>query len=120
MARPRDLFEAIAQDDLYDAVLDTAKDARSTSSPHAKQPKVQIKREKTSVGFAYRIYMGAGLTAASAREGAKRLLVVKLQESRVPEVPHLIDERTIGLDSSTELKPLLAGAILSLCLVADN
>lgn len=27
----RDLLEAIAQDDLYDAVLDTAKDARNTS-----------------------------------------------------------------------------------------
>jgi len=35
----RDLLEAIAQDDLYEAVLDTAKDARSISSldrPHQK------------------------------------------------------------------------------------
>ena len=46
-----------------------------------KQPKVQIKREKTSLGWAYVIYingmyMGAGLTAASARDGAKRMLVI--------------------------------------------
>jgi hypothetical protein len=45
----------------------------------AKKPKVQIKREKTSL--AYRIYidgmyMGAGLTMAFAREGAKRMLVI--------------------------------------------
>ena len=46
----------------------------------SKQPKVQIKREKTSLGWAYVIYidgmyMGAGLTRTSAREGAKRMLL---------------------------------------------
>ena len=45
-----------------------------------KKAKVQIKRTKTSLGWAYRIYidgtyMGAGLTRASARHGAKRMLV---------------------------------------------
>ena len=45
-----------------------------------KKPKVQIKRTKTSLGWAYRIYldghyMGTGLTQASAREGAKRMFV---------------------------------------------
>ena len=45
-----------------------------------KKPKVQIKRQKVSLGWAYRIYidgtyMGTGLTQASARTGAKRLLV---------------------------------------------
>jgi hypothetical protein len=49
--------------------------------PRTKKPKVQIKRRKTSLGPAYCIYingdyMGAGLTAASAREGAKRMLVI--------------------------------------------
>ena len=46
-----------------------------------KKPKVQIKRQKTSLGWAYRIYMddtymGAGLSRASARDGAKRMLVI--------------------------------------------
>jgi hypothetical protein len=46
-----------------------------------KKPKVQIKRQKTSLGRAYRIYIdgkyvGAGLTQASARDGAKRMLAV--------------------------------------------
>ena len=45
----------------------------------AKKPKVQIKRQKTSLGWAYRIYidgayMGTGLTRASARDDAKRML----------------------------------------------
>jgi hypothetical protein len=45
----------------------------------AKKPKVQIKRQKVSLGWAYRIYidgtyMGTGLTQASARDGAKRML----------------------------------------------
>ena len=39
-----------------------------------KKPKVQIKRQKVSLGWAYRIYidgmyMGTGLTLASARDG---------------------------------------------------
>ena len=46
-----------------------------------KKPKVQVKRQKTSLGWAYRIYidgmyMGTGLTRASARDGAKRMLVI--------------------------------------------
>jgi hypothetical protein len=55
----------------------------------SKKPKVKIKREKTSLGWAYRIYidgtyMGTGLTQASARDGAKRMLVVydRLNEVR--------------------------------------
>ena len=40
---------------------------------HTKKPKVRIKRTKTSLGYAYRIYLdgayaGTGLTQASARE----------------------------------------------------
>ena len=47
----------------------------------AKGPKVQIKREKTSLGFAYRIYIeGAGLTRESAREGAKQMLVRRIKQ----------------------------------------
>jgi hypothetical protein len=51
-----------------------------------KKPKVEIKRQRTSLGWAYRIYvdgayMGAGLTQASAREGAKRMLAVYEQTS---------------------------------------
>jgi hypothetical protein len=37
----RDLLEAIAQDDLYEAALDTAKDARSPSSLDGRHQKVQ-------------------------------------------------------------------------------
>jgi len=48
---------------------------------HTKKPKVQIKRQKVSLGWAYRIYiegmyMGTGLTRDSARDGAKRMLVI--------------------------------------------
>ena len=44
-----------------------------------KKPKVQIKRQKTSLGWAYGIYIdgmyvGTGLTRASARDGAQRML----------------------------------------------
>jgi hypothetical protein len=46
-----------------------------------KKPKVVIKREKTSLGWAYVIYidgmhMGAGLTKASAREAVPRMLAI--------------------------------------------
>ena len=46
---------------------------------HRKKPKVQIKRQKTSLGWAYRIYIdnsyaGTGLTQASARDGTQRML----------------------------------------------
>jgi len=46
-----------------------------------KKPKVQIKRQKTSLGWAYRIYIGGtymatGLTQASARESVKRMLAI--------------------------------------------
>jgi len=49
--------------------------------PRTKKPKVQIKRTKTSLGWAYRVYidgayMGTGLTQASARDGAKRMLAI--------------------------------------------
>ena len=49
--------------------------------PRTKKPKVQIKREKTSLGWAYRIYiggmyMGTGLTQASAREAVPRMLAI--------------------------------------------
>lgn len=52
---------------------------RCRSVRHTKKPKVRIKRTKTSLGYAYRIYLdgayaGTGLTQASAREGAKRVL----------------------------------------------
>ena len=48
---------------------------------HTKKPKVQIKRQKVSLGWAYRIYidgayMGTALTRASARDGAKRMLAI--------------------------------------------
>ena len=44
-----------------------------------KKPKVQIMRQKVSLGWAYRIYiggayMGTGLTRASARDGVRMLL----------------------------------------------
>jgi hypothetical protein len=46
-----------------------------------KKPKVQIKRQKMSLGWAYRIYidgmyMGTGLTQASARNSVPRMLVI--------------------------------------------
>jgi len=46
-----------------------------------KKPKVVIKREKTSLGWAYRIYiggmyMGTALTKASAREAVPRMLAI--------------------------------------------
>ena len=49
--------------------------------PRTKKPKVQIKREKTSLGWAYRIYisgmyMGTGLTKAGARESMPRMLAI--------------------------------------------
>ena len=44
-----------------------------------KKPKVQIKRQKVTLGWAYRIYidgmyMGTGLTQASARASVPRML----------------------------------------------
>ena len=44
-----------------------------------KKPKVQIKRQKVSLGWAYRVYIdgmytGTSLTRASARDGVKRML----------------------------------------------
>lgn len=49
--------------------------------PKSEKPKVHIKRQKTSLGWAYRIYIdgayvGTGLTQASARTGAKRMLAI--------------------------------------------
>ena len=60
----------------------TESNARVTQPlPKSKKPKVQIKRQRTSLGWAYRIYidgkyMGTGLTTASARDGAKRMLAI--------------------------------------------
>lgn len=58
-----------------------------------KKPKVQINRQKTSLGWAYRIYinghyMGTGLTQASAREGAKRMLAIYERQQRPPVEAH--------------------------------
>jgi len=48
---------------------------------HTIKPKVQIKREKTALGWAYRIYVGGtymatALSRASAQKGAKRMIVI--------------------------------------------
>jgi hypothetical protein len=55
--------------------------------PRNKKPKVQIKRTKTSLGWAHRIYVdgmyvGTGLTRESARDGAKRMLARREKQSR--------------------------------------
>ena len=55
--------------------------------PRTKNPKIQFKRAKTSLGWGYRIYidgkyMGAGLTQASAREGAKQILARRSKQGR--------------------------------------
>jgi hypothetical protein len=55
--------------------------------PRTKKPKVQIKREKTSLGWAYRIYIdgnyiGTASTAASAREAVPRMVAIY---ERVPQ-----------------------------------
>ena len=47
----------------------------------AQKPKVQIKRTKTSLGWAYRIYiggayMGTGLTREDARKAVPRMLAI--------------------------------------------
>ena len=52
-----------------------------------KKPKVQIKRQNTSLGWAYCIYiggmyMGEGLARESAREGAKRMLAISAKTGR--------------------------------------
>ena len=44
-----------------------------------KKPKVQIRRQKASLGWAYRVYIdgmytGTSLTRASARDGTQRML----------------------------------------------
>ena len=53
----------------------------------SRKPKVQIKRERTSLGWAYRIYIdgkyaGAGLTRKSAEDGAKQMLARREKQSR--------------------------------------
>ena len=62
---------------------------RSELMPRTKKPKVQIKREKTSLGWAYRIYvngmyMGTGLTQEDARQAVTRMLAI--YERTVPGV----------------------------------
>jgi hypothetical protein len=55
-----------------------------------KKPKVEVKREKTSLGWAYRIdgtYAGAtGLTRASAQEGAKQMLLARQERKRAAQL----------------------------------
>jgi len=55
-----------------------------------RKPKVQIKRQKTSLGWAYRIYMGGmymgtGFTRASARDGAKRMIGIYNRTNNRPQ-----------------------------------
>lgn len=50
-------------------------------NPRTKKPKVQIKREKTSLGWAYRIYIDGmylrtGLTRDDARKAMPRMLAI--------------------------------------------
>ena len=52
-------------------------------------PKVKIKREKTSLGLAYRIYingtyMGTGLTREDARKAVPGMLTIYNRIARVP------------------------------------
>jgi len=59
---------------------------------HTKKPKVQIKRVKTSLGWAYRIYVdgsyvGTGLTQASARDAARRVLARRTKQSSAAQFP---------------------------------
>jgi hypothetical protein len=49
--------------------------------PRTKKPKVQIKREQTSLGWAYRIYidgmlMGAALSREAANKSVPRMLAI--------------------------------------------
>jgi hypothetical protein len=49
--------------------------------PRPKKPKVTIRRERTSLGWAYVIrvdgmYVGTGLTKGSARESVPRVLAI--------------------------------------------
>jgi hypothetical protein len=41
-----------------------------------KKPKVQIKRQKVSLGWAYRIYIDGNYMGTGARTGAKRMLAI--------------------------------------------
>ena len=61
--------------------------------PRTKKPKVQIKREKSSLGWAYRVYVdgeyvGTRLTRESARDGAKRMLVIYERMNNRPQPRH--------------------------------
>jgi hypothetical protein len=60
-----------------------------------KKPKVQIKRQKTSLGWAYRIYIdgmyyGDRLTRASARTGAQRMLAIneRVKRNQLSKIHH--------------------------------
>jgi hypothetical protein len=60
--------------------------------PRPKQPKVEIKRTTTSLGWAYRIYvnghyMGTGLTQASARDAARRMVERWHEASSIARLP---------------------------------
>ena len=60
---------------------------------HTRKPKVQIKRQRVSLGWAYRIrrrLVGTGLTQASARTGAKRMLAIyeRAKRRNRPSIVH--------------------------------
>ena len=46
-------------------------------------PKVQIKRQRVSLGWAYRIYIGGNYMGLNASFGAKRMLAIYLKQSRL-------------------------------------
>jgi hypothetical protein len=48
-----------------------------------KKPKVQIKRQRVSLGWAYRIYIGGNYMGLNASFGAKRMLAIYLKQSRL-------------------------------------
>jgi hypothetical protein len=85
----------------------------SAAAPRTKKPKVQVKREKTSLGFAYRIYIdgeyaGAGLSEASAREGAKRILAGQERKRRVKGAVKTLQCFLVGIAVATIGFPVTA------------
>jgi hypothetical protein len=73
--------------------------------PKSKKPKVEIKRQKVSLGWAYRIYiggmyMGTGLTRASARESVPRMLAIyeRMNEPRAPRRSQLVAPQRAAAD----------------------
>jgi hypothetical protein len=64
----------------------SAFDVSADIVPRTKKPKVQIGRTKTSLDWAFRIDIGAGLTQAPAREGAKRTLAIYERKRARPAI----------------------------------